>query len=266
MNKGIVILCMKNAHYACAAFNLANSIKYHSPDIHITLLSDGIHNKAFSAIHFSQFDSIKEISEKTVTEAKLSINKYSDYDCTLYVDADTICTKPLEPLFESLKGNSFKSNFIENYTQWTSEEIFKSFFGVEFGQTINSSWIYFESAKVFNSALEYYKKGFKLADISPKWGTQLPDEMFLNAALTKNKVDAKIDFDVMFFDEKKEEFNFTVLCNKYYFITFYGNRNNTRLGLQEWYDRELQKISNSKGFQHRFKIHDILANKLVMQK
>ena len=88
MNKGIVILCMKNAHYACAAFNLANSIKYHSPDIHITLLSDGIHNKAFSAIHFSQFDSIKEISEKTVTEAKLSINKYSDYDCTLYVDAD----------------------------------------------------------------------------------------------------------------------------------------------------------------------------------
>lgn len=266
MDKGVIILCMKNAHYACAAFNLANSIKYHSPNIHITLLSDGIHNKAFSGMHFSQFDSIKEIKERTVTEAKLSVNKYSDYTATLYIDADSICTQPLEPLFAKLKGNKFKSNVIANYTQWTSESVFKEFFKLDFGQTINSSWIYFESSKVFNSALNYYKRGFDITQISPKWGTQLPDEMFFNASLTKNEVDAKVDFDVMFFDEKNGELNFSDICQKYFFITFYGNKNNTRIGLQEWYDRELQRISTQKGFDHRFKLHDILANKLVMQK
>ena len=72
--------------------------------------------------------------------------------------------------------------------------------------------------------------------------------------------------DIMFFDEKNGELNFSDICQKYFFITFYGNKNNTRIGLQEWYDRELQRISTQKGFDHRFKLHDILANKLVMQK
>ena len=263
MSNGIIILCMKKQQYACAAFNLALSIRYHSPDAHITLLSDGIHNKVFGAAHFLTFNSIKEIKEQTVTEAKLSLSKYSDYKQSLYIDADSICLQDIMLLFDKLKGNSFKSNVLPNYTQWTDEETFKSFFKQDFGVTINSSWMYWESSKVFTSALKYFSKGFDLDKISPKWGVSLPDEMFLNASLTKNEIDAKINFDLMFFDEKKQPVAISELSKNFYFATFYGNKNNTGVDLQEWYDRMMFKICTKYGMEHRFKIHEILVHKLV---
>lgn len=264
MNKGIVILCMRKPQYACAAVNLAISIRHHSPSIHITLVSDGIHNKALSSGYLGAFNFIKELKETTVCEAKLNIFKYVDYKQALYIDADSICVNDIEPLFGKLKG-SFKSNVIDNYTTWASAENYKKYFKVEPSQTINSSWIYFENNKVFEQANIFYKAGFERTDLSDTWGGHLPDELFFNAALSKLETDARIDFKLMFFDEKKNV-PISTITNEYFFATFYGNRNSSRVDLHEWYDKLMFKYCAALGIEHRFKIHEILAHKLVNEK
>lgn len=268
MNKGVVILCMRKTQYACAAYNLALTIKFHSPGINITLLSDGIHEKAFSAGHYGVFDSIIQIKEQTVADAKLNIENYVEYDQCLYIDADSICLQPLEPLFDKLNGNKFKSNVIDNYTNWVSPEYFKEMFNVETNQTINSSWIYFEDKRVFKIADKYLKKGFDVTKLVQTWGSgsHIPDELFFNGALAKLGMDAKVDFSVMFFDDKKDQRSTSVLAQEYYFLTYYGNKNNTRVELQEWYDREMFRVCAKYGIEHRFKIHEIMAHKLVNEK
>lgn len=266
--QGVVILCMRKQQYAAAAYNLALTIKFHSPGINITLLSDGIHNKLFSTGHYGAFNFIKEIKEKTVAEAKLNIENYVEYDQALYIDADSICLQPLEPLFDKLKGNKFKSNVIDNYTNWVSPEYFKQMFDVEPNQTINSSWIYFEDKRVFKIADKYLKKGFDVSNLVQTWGnsSHVPDELFFNGALAKLVMDAKVDFNVMFFDDKIDQRSTSKLAEDYYFLTYYGNKNNTRLEIQEWYDREMFRVCAKYGIEHRFKIHEIMAHKLVNEK
>lgn len=266
MDRGVVILCMRKPQYACAAFNLALSIKRHSPDMNITLLTDGIHNKAFSADHFSVFNFITEIKEKSVAEAKVNIGKYVDYKHNLYIDADSICVQPLEPLFDKLKGNEFKSNVIDNYTLWTTKEAFQEFFNVDTWQTINSSWMYFENIKVFDTADKYFQKGFDRDKLDQVWGGHIPDELFFNGALAKLGIDAKVDFEPMLFDDKKKPIQIGKMCDEYYFVTFYGNQNSTRLELREWYDREMFRICAHYNMEHRFKMHEIITHKLVNEK
>lgn len=270
MNKGVVILCMRKPSYACAAFNLALSIKFHSPDIHITLLSDGVHNKAFSASHFSVFDWIKEIKEPTVTAAKLSLDNYSPYKHSLYIDADSICLQPIEPIFDELKNCYFSSIVPDNYTSWTDETTFKDFFKSSPAQNINSSFIYWEEMgnDIFNVAKTFYECGFDKSKLTDKWGTSthLPDELFFNGAIAYLGTTAKTEFPVMFFDDKKAKISPTEIAEQYYFMTFYGNNSNTRLSYREWYDREMFRICSIKGIAHRFKIGDIMAHKLVNEK
>ncbi len=267
MNKhGVIILCVKKPSYAMAAYNLALSIQYHSPGTHITLLSDGIHSKVFQGHHFFAFNIIKEIPKSSIAKAKLSIADFAFADNNLYIDADSVCLQDINPIFEKLKGESFKSNVIDNYTNWTTPETFEEIFGVKTGQTINSSWIYFENKKVFKKAQQYLKNEFPVDRLIERWGGQLPDEMFFNAALSNLKVDAKIDFDLMYFDSKASTTMPVEIKDKFYFMTFHGNQHTSRLLLREYYDRLMSKICGHFKTQHRFKMHEIISNKLVNEK
>lgn len=263
---GIIILCIKKPSYAAAAYNLALSIQYHSPGTHITLLSDGIHRKVFQGHNFAPFNLIKEIPEMDVAESKLSIAQFAFADCNLYVDADSICIKDIKPIFEKLKGFSFKSNVIEGYLNWTSDDRFERFFHVKPGQTINSSWMYFEKHDVFNKGLAFYKQGFPKDQLTERWGGHLPDEMFFNAALSNLNIDSKVDFDIMYFDSKDKTAIPLEIKEKFYFMTFHGNEHTSRLLLREYYDRVMFKICSHFRVGHKFKMPDIIQNKLVNEK
>tara|TARA_R110000868_G_scaffold44981_1_gene149648 strand:- start:31 stop:846 length:816 start_codon:yes stop_codon:yes gene_type:complete len=269
---GVIILCLKEQQYACSAVNLALSIKFHNPKIHITLLTDGVHQKVFRTEHYAVFDNIKDVEASDYTDtygfspakAKLSIPKYSMYDKTLYIDADTLCLNNLQPLFDMLDGSKFKSNVVDNYISWTTDEEFKKVFKVDKTVTINTSWIYFENDKVFKQANKYFDKGFDLEKIAPNWGSKLPDELFFNASISKLNIDASFK-EIMYFDEKGKQMQISDL-NKYYFITYYGNRNSTNLKFIEYYDRVMFKICEHYGIENRFKIHDILSKKHINNK
>jgi hypothetical protein len=159
--------------------------------------------------------------------AKINLHKYSTYEESLYIDADSLCLKDLQPLFDKLKGSDFKSNVIPGYTNWTDEETFKSFFGVDFGKTINTSWFYWEDPRVFVQANKYYSEGFPLDKITPKWGGTYPDEMFFNASLTKLNIDPSFD-DVMFFGNNIDARTFDKIEEHYFAFTLYGNRTTVR--------------------------------------
>jgi hypothetical protein len=273
--QGVIILSLKKPAYALGAFNLALSIKHFNPSINITLVSDGEHKRHYRQEHYEVFDKIKDINLCDYIDfdgsfqpalAKININRYSDYKQTLYIDADSLVLQDLQPLFDKLKGNKFKSNVIEGYTQWTDEETFKSFFGVDFGLTINSSWFYFEDKKAFDQANKYYSKSFPVDKIAPKWGGTYPDELFFNASITKLKIDPKVDFDVMFFGNAIDKRTYSEIEKDFYGFTLYGGQRTVRDIYITWYDRLCFKFCKNKGIEHRFKAHGILTGKHVLNK
>ena len=272
MNQGVIILSLKKSAYSLAAFNLALSIKYFNPNINITLVSDGEHRKHYQPQHYAVFDWIKDIDECHYVDfdgtfqpalAKININKYSSYNGTLYIDADSICFQDLQPLFDTLKGNSFKGNIVKDYTQWTSAINFREFFGFDYGKVINSSWFYFEDSKVFDKANEFYSKGFKKENINPKWGNTFPDELFFNASLIALNIDCSIDFDLMFYGNLIDNRETTEIVKTHYLMTLYGNRKTTRLIYLDYYDRLMNKICISFGFNHKYKVDSIMNGKHV---
>lgn len=273
--QGVIILSLKKPAYSLGAFNLALSIKHFNPSINITLVSDGEHKRHYRPEHYTVFDQIKDINLCDYIDsdgsfqpalAKININKYSDYKQTLYIDADSLVLQDLQPLFDKLKGNKFKSNVIDGYTQWTDSETFKSFFGADFGKTINSSWFYFEDKKVFDQANKYYSKGFSIDKISPKWGGTFPDEMFFNASLTKLKIDPKVDYDVMFFGNAIDKRTYSEIEKDFFGFTLYGGQRTVRDIYIVWYDKLCFKFCKNKGIEHRFKAHGILTGKHVQNK
>ena len=273
--QGVIILALKKPAYSLGSFNLAITIKHYNPKINITLVSDGEHKKHYRPEHYEPFDTIKDINLCDYIDsdgsfqpalAKINIYKYSSYKHTLYIDADSIVFQDLQPLFDKLKGSKFKGNVIDGYTQWTDKETFNSFFGMDYGQTINSSWFYFENNKVFDQANKYYQKRFPLEKISPKWGSTYPDELFLNAAIQKTKTDCKVDFDVMFFGGAIDKRSLTEIETDFFAMTLYGGMRTVRDIYITFYDKLLFKICRQKEIEHRFKAHNILTGKHVLNK
>lgn len=269
---GVIILALKKAAYATGAFNLALSIKYHNPKIHITLVSDGEHLKHYQSQNFAVFDWIKEIKLCDYIDknglfqpalAKIYINKYTMYDQTLYIDADSLCLQDIQPLFDKLKHYPFKSNHIPGYTQWTDEETFTKFFNVPFGLTINTSWFYWENNDVFSKAQEFYAKDFPLEKVKPVWGNTYPDELFFNASITATDTDPNVDFEVMFFGNNIDKRTLTEIEQQFYFFTLYGNRTTVRKIYIDFYDKLMYKMAQSFGLEHRFKAHALLVGKHV---
>lgn len=290
MKQGVIILALKKDSYYCGAFNLALSIKYHNPNIHITLLSDGGHIRQFQAFNYSVFDWIKEIDVNDYTDAsglfcpakaKLSLNKYSQYDNTLYIDADSIVLKDLQPLFDklvSLKGNFYSQYFgtgglnddIE-YNVWANNKDIYSFFGLKETDklnTINSSWIFFtkDADKIFVNVQKNYSRNFGIDKLKVKWGGTMPDELYFVGTLSKIGINPNSNIDVMFFGNNIDKRNLSQLELDYYAFTLYGGglgRTTVRDKYITWYDRLMFMMLTKFNQEHKFKADLILKNKHV---
>lgn len=284
---GVIILCLRKPTYAMGAFNLAYSIKHYNPQINITLVSDGEHTKHFRQEHYLPFDSIKQINICDYTGkdgrfqpgyAKLSIDKYSNYDHTLYIDADSLVLKDIQPLIDKLilspgnfYSNALGSGYINDeieYSPWATNEQIWSYFGLPSDRkihTINSSWFYFnkKSAPIFQKARESFHKGFLEQDLKNKWGTTLPDELFLVGALAQLEINPKLDERVMFFGNEIDKRTLSELQDDYYAFTLYGGNRTVRDIYITWYDRLMFSFLEPNLIEHRFKAYSLLSGKHV---
>lgn len=291
---GIIIIALKKQSYYCGAFNLALSIKHFNPNINITLVSDGGHQSNYWIEHYSVFDTIKQMDESDYIDngifqpglAKLNINKYTPYDNTLYIDADSLCLQDLAPLFDKLKNNPQNNFFLSHvlgsglkhqdihYNPWATNEKIWDYFNLEDQDkliTFNTSWIFFvkESATVFETARDYYNKGFGLLNLKTKWGASYPDELFFTGTCAYLGINPKIDLNVMFFGNEIDSRTLTELQEQYYTFTLYGGgkgKTTVRLQYITWYDKLMFKFCQAKGIEHRFKAPLLMKNKHVNNK
>lgn len=286
---GIIILALKKPAYYHAAANLAMSIKHYDSSLNITLVSDGGHVNEYRAEHYSFFDWIKEIDFNYYNDengfspalAKINIYKYSTYDNTLYIDADTLVLKDLKPLLNKLERLTglFYSNVLGSgkyeddimYQAWATNEKLWDYFNLKKEQTVytfNSSWFFFrkESKSIFEKVLFNYRNGFVKEDLKNKWGNSLPDELFFYGTLAQLEMNPSVDFDVCFFGENVDERSLDDLQNQYYMFTLYGGKSTVRLIYIEWYDRIVNMMCRKNKMENYFKSHFILQGKHVMNK
>ena len=286
---GIVILALKKSAYYQAAFNLALSIKHYNNNINITLISDGGHINHYRPENYGAFDWIKEIAPEHYNDqygfspalAKINIFKYSTYDNTLYIDADSLCLQDLQPLMDkliSLDGNFYSNVLGEGginddilYQAWATNEKLWEYFKLDKEQkifTFNTTWFYFnkDSKPLLENVLYNYHKGFNRDDLKNKWGGTLPDELFFYGTMAQKKINPKVDFSVCFFGDTISNKTLTELQTENYLFTLFGGRTTIRLVYKEWYDRLCNVYCRAKGLMHYFKAHGILQGKHVHQK
>lgn len=289
MKQGIIILALKKDAYYCGAFNLALSIKYHNPNINITLVSDGGHTRVYDGFKYSVFDNIKLIDKADYTDknsmfcpakAKININKYTPYDNTLYIDADSLVLKDLQPILDklvSLDGNFYAQYFATgglndsiHYNVWAENKDIWDFFKLKETDkinTVNSSWIFFKKAdKFFKKLNDNYNKGFPIEKLKVRWGGTLPDELFIVGTLAQMNINPNSGLDLMFFGNEIDSRNVSQLENDYYAFTLFGGgvgRTTVRDKYITWYDRLLFKMLNKFQQEHRFKANVILTDKHV---
>lgn len=284
---GVIILALKKATYAMGAFNLATSIKHFNPGINITLVSDLEHQKHFLPEHYQVFDSIKQMDHYDYTDrnnrfqpglAKLNVYKYSDYDYTLYIDADSLALKDIQPFIDHLilskgvfysqfMGRGGKADSI-SYSPWATNEQIWNYFSLSPDTTIttvNSSWFFFtkKAESFFKKSVKNFNNGFKEEDLQLKWGTTLPDELFLVGTLAQMGIDPNSGIDAMFFGGQLDSRTLHEIEKDQYFITLYGGVGSVKDPYVSWYDRLMFRYCESKRQEHRFKGTAIVYGKHV---
>lgn len=286
---GVIILALKKQAYYCAAFNLAYSIKHYNKNINVTLVSDGGHESVFMPQHYKAFDTIKRIENSDYNYngmfepgfAKLNINKYSDYDNTLYIDADSLVLQDLEPLLNKLKvmEGLFYSNVVGSggindeihYNMWAHNKDLWSFFKLKNEvkiHTFNTSWFFFrkKSKKVFDKALQNFSKDFGIENLKTQWGGTYPDELFFTGTTAQLNINPTSDIDVMFFGNELSDLSLTELQEKYYSFTLFGGgigQPTVKLSYIEWYDRLMFSMLSKDNMEHYFKVNILLSGKHI---
>lgn len=193
--------------YAACALNLAMSIKAYAPTAKITLVHDESIN-SLTEEELAFFDILKPVNDadymiggkKQYQRLKLCVDKYTDYEHTLYIDVDTIWfpEKDINKLFDSLEDKEFcigyngyynpktraKTNL--NYTYWGNPDEISRYFNLTniLPQTI-SGVFYFKKSEftkdLFNSARNIYNDQ-NCPHI--RWANGKPDEYCFNVALS----------------------------------------------------------------------------------
>jgi len=211
MKQGILLIAVGSGIYARWAVNQAISVKFHNPDLPITLATDANVDSYLKPKERALFDVVTIVKPEHLHDAagkfapgklKLYMNEYSDYDETIYLDVDGMTIRPLAPLFELCAGNDVASQVCSIVTetatswrcQWMSlDEVRKRYTLPEAYklQEINASFFYFKrieaADKFFKTAQSCYIEGYKTF-----WGNSFPDELAFNVAGVIAGVDLQV--------------------------------------------------------------------------
>lgn len=210
--------------YAANALNLAMSIKADAPEVNITL----IHDDTISSLSEEEkqfFDILKPVNKEDFfvngkaqyQRLKLCLDKYSDYEYSLYIDVDSIIFpgKNIKALFDSIANRDFligynghydpitKQKTNRNYTYWNDNlPNLCRYFDLKnkLPQTISGTY-YFRKCDFTNEMFEICRSVYDdLKAPVIKWGGGKPDEYCFNIALSKlNYTQEEIHF--LYFDK-----------------------------------------------------------------
>ena len=295
---GVVLLAFGKIQYYWAAFNLAFSIKKHSPNVSITVLFDEP-IKALSQCpdliqyvnHIAQIEADDITTNKKLDPGKVKVNlyKYLPYDCNLYLDVDAIALKDIQPMIDELaqSGKDYISHTVGYHTidkgrdfkemQWAWADKMWAHFNLLDSYVmpaINSSmqWIVkgSQTEAIYRTAKDlYFNNPIAIKDLRMKWGGGQPDELYMNVALAIHGIDPAIKTYTknsgseggMIHFSMQRGLNFQQITDNYYLQSYYGGAGFTPRFYIDWLDRMLTADFKAIGKRHIYLISRIAQNK-----
>jgi hypothetical protein len=295
---GVVLLAFGKIQYYWAAYNLAFSIKKHSPNVSITLLFDDMLKAVSQCPDMMKYaDSIAEIdaadiyTNKKLDPGKVKVNlyKYLPYERNLYLDVDAIALKDIQPMIDELaqSGKDYISHCVGYHTidkgrdfkemQWAYADKIWAHFGLPSDAVmpaINSSmqWIVkgVQIQELYQQARHLYMdKTIDPKDLRQKWGAGQPDELYMNVALAILGIDPALKhYDNIKGSEggmihfaMTRGLTFQEVTENYYLQSYYGGAGFTPRFYVDWLDRMLNADFKAIGKRHIYQISRIAENK-----
>lgn len=261
--------------YAANALNLAMSIKADAPEVSITLIHDDTIN-ILTEKEKTFFDLLKPVNKEDFfvngkpqyQRLKICVDKYSDYEETLYIDVDSIWFpgKNINGLFDAVSGKEFLIGYNGHYDPMTNKKTNRNYtYWVD-----NLPWMcrYFDlknkvpqtiSGTFFFKKCAFSEELFKIArdvydDLKApviKWGGGKPDEYCFNIALSKlNYTQEELHF--LYFDKVNG-----IMPKDRMFSSFWGlaaGGNKLQLNIKRLYDDLVSLYSEHFGIEKHFHV------------
>jgi hypothetical protein len=295
MTKGCVIYAFKKPAYGKMAWNLCMSIKAVSPDMPVAVIHDG-----HALDHLEQWrqdffdhrilmseDDLYVFGKFSPGKGKLSGYKYLPFDENIIIDADSICVSDVNNLFTRCTKNihsqcvgSWDQSAESWSCQWMGLPDVKKLYELPDVHTIyeiNSSFFFVRKSKeaeaLYDKALHNLKIGWGHPMLQT-WGGGFPDELGWNVAFAQLGIHPQFaDQKVLSNDAQEPIFFSTRFTNdwnhvysKYYFIGYFGDKYFTDKSLQDMYDRIMIGVGRKFGFDHHYKMHQLMNQKHVKEK
>jgi hypothetical protein len=295
---GVVLLAFGKPQYYWAAYNLAFSIRKHSPNVNITVLFDDALKGISHCQDFMQYinnigsiDADDIYTNKKLDPGKVKVNlyKYLPYDCNLYLDVDAIALKDIQPMIDELaqSGKNYISHTVGYHTidkgrdfkemQWAWADKMWAHFNLLSSYVmpaINSSmqWIVkgSEAEGIYSTAKDlYFNNPIPIKELRMKWGGGQPDELYMNVALAIRGVDPALKAYTknsgseggMIHFSMQRGLNFQDIIDNYYLQSYYGGAGFTPIFYINWLDRMLNADFKAIGKRHIYLISRIAQNK-----
>ena len=295
---GVVLLAFGKPQYYWAAYNLAFSIRKHSPNVNITVLFDdpikGLSNcpdlmKYINHIGHIAADDLYTNKKLNPGKVKVNLYKYLPYDCNLYLDVDAVALKDIQPMIDELaqSGKDYISHCVGYHTidkgrdfkemQWAYADKMWSHFELPSDAVmpaINSSmqWIVkgSQTQELYQQARHLYMdKTIELKDLRMKWGGGQPDELYMNVALAILGIDPALKAYEKIKGSEGGMIHFAMVrgltyqevIENYYLQSYYGGAGFTPRFYIDWLDRMLSNDFKAIGKRHIYQISRIAENK-----
>jgi hypothetical protein len=295
--KGVVLFGFGKHTYYWAMYNLALTIKHHSPNVNIAAFVGSNQDASrFCGDLHTVVDSIHEIdkddlySNKTFDPGRLKVNiyKYLPFDYNMYLDVDAIALKDIEPLMQHLVAldKPYASHTVGYHTidkgrsiesmQWAwADDIWSKYelsdkailpainSSLQFIKRCNEAELLYKTAKYL-----YTQNPLPLKSLRMKWGGGQPDELYMNIALAMFEIDPKCseigndgaELGHIHFAAKRG-MPYAEVIERYYFQSYYGGVGFTARFYTNWIDSILRNLQRSKGRGHSYTIDRILQYK-----
>ena len=199
-SKGIITIAHGKPRYLKMALNLGRALKYNSPKIPRVVVSDAP-PEYFRGL-FDQVIPINRDYGRNV-EQKLHLDLYSPFDQTLFIDADSLVTRDMDPIFTDYEGMSFTSPGFVHLSrgmdpgQWDLDlDAVLDRFKVHALPKFNGGLYYFEKNETARALFETARdlmKNYKDYGIADFRGCGPPDEILLSIAMACHAQDVVAD-------------------------------------------------------------------------
>lgn len=281
--EGIVLMAFGKRAYYRMAYNMAMSIKYHSPDMRVALITQG--EPLLSPHELNCFTNIVQMDKDDAYDgdklnpgkAKTRIYPYLPFDHNIYLDVDGVAFQSLAPLMQKCRDNgSYYLTQVVGYhdiskgrdfkeMQWAWADDIWQHFGLldnDILPAINSSFSYIrkgdEAELLFALIADNFD--YPMEKLRMPWGSTQPDELYTNVALAQLKVSCDIGFHPVFFSTGIVR-NWTEIKSNHFVLGIFGGVGFSHSSVTDMYDRIMFKVMATFGKSHQYKSHILMRDK-----